>query len=135
MDGAGGERVLEHLQHCGVSFTGLADENGTVVAEVEVEFDLAEVLVVCEAAGLDFGAGLMGRGGGGGVYGGTECGELGGGEVVGEGDVGDGAGDSGSDPGSGGLVFKIGGFGGDGIAAEGFESLGGWIDLVDHARH
>ena len=88
MDGAAGERILEHLQHRGISLAGLAFEKGAVVAEVEVEFDLAEVLVVAEAAGLDFCLGVGLRVGGWG-YGGAQLGEMGGVEVVGEREVGD----------------------------------------------
>lgn len=42
MDAAGGEGVLQHLQHGGVGFARGGGEVGAVVAGVEVEFDLAE---------------------------------------------------------------------------------------------
>lgn len=89
MDAAGGEGVLQHLQHGGVPFPGLRGVIGAVVAEVEVVFDLAQVLVVREAPAEDGFAVVPGvRFGGECGKGGDGLGEGGGGEVVREWEVG-----------------------------------------------
>ena len=53
MDRADGERVLEHLQHGCVFFTWERAVVGTVVASVEIEFYLAEILGRSEMVGED----------------------------------------------------------------------------------
>jgi len=54
VDGADGERVLQHHEHGGVFFVGRGGEVGAEVADVEVEFDLPKIIVREEAVAEDF---------------------------------------------------------------------------------